>query len=360
MEAIETKFKSLFTIYKKWISKNPDTCADVEVFMKYFTYFMAGKVTDDSDSSVLTESVLSLSNLLVLFNDQIIKKEYYKSQGVHKSLHNVSEDKLKLCLTILEHVEVLIEISSKRVLGDKRKFIIIFFIQAIKCITRLVLILKFKNKIVTVPATASIDRKNIETIEKPSSSIPDIDFSPDYNDGSSITFTLKRSGKVIRRVSKSPPIYNRNLVALEASPSSSSASSPNRSFISNASSTSKAITNAEIIYILKPMIHLSSVGIFGYKSWKSWMCSLALDMYSLRTYYNNRQYLSTAQKKELSRRCVTMILYIMRSPFYESVSHNKIDAFLRALSSIPFAKQIFEPLRQYIPHYQGTYFYMWS
>lgn len=42
MEAIETKFKSLFTIYKKWISENPDTCSDVEVFMKYFTYFVAG------------------------------------------------------------------------------------------------------------------------------------------------------------------------------------------------------------------------------------------------------------------------------------------------------------------------------
>lgn len=213
---------------------------------------------------------------------------------------------------------------------------------------------------VTIPATASIDRKNIDTIEKPSTSIPDIDFSPDFNDGSSITFKLKRSGKVIRKVAKSPPIYSRNLVALDASPSSSSLSSPNRSFSLSATSNNKAITNAEILYILKPMIHLGSVGIFGYTSWKSWMCSLAIDLFSLRTYYNNRQYLSTAQKKELSRRCVTMILYIMRSPFYENVSHNKIDAFLRALSSLPFAKQIFEPLRQYIPHYQGTYFYMWS
>lgn len=44
MEAIETKFKSLFTIYTKWISENPDTCSDVEVFMKYFTYFVAGNI----------------------------------------------------------------------------------------------------------------------------------------------------------------------------------------------------------------------------------------------------------------------------------------------------------------------------
>lgn len=224
------------------------------------------------------------------------------------------------------------------------------------------MILKFKNNIVTIPATASIDRKNIESIEKPSASIPDIDFSPDFNDGSSITFTLKRSGKVIRRVAKSPPIYSRNLVAPEASSSSSSTTllSPNRSYSLSTTFNNKAITNAEIVYIMKPMIHLGTVGLFGYKSWKSWMSSLALDLFSLRTYYNNRQYLSTAQKKELSRRCVTMILYIMRSPFYESVSHNKIDAFLRALSRLPFAHQIFEPLRQYIPHYQGTYFYMWS
>jgi hypothetical protein len=50
---------------------------------------------------------------------------------------NGTEEAIKLFLTVLENVEVLIEISSKRVLGNKRKFIIVFIIQAVKYVAQL-------------------------------------------------------------------------------------------------------------------------------------------------------------------------------------------------------------------------------
>ena len=82
---------------------------------------------------------------------------------------------------------------------------------------------------------------------------------------------------------------------------------------------------------------------------------------SIRQYYNNRQYLTSDQKKELSRRCVNMLLYVLRSPFYDQYSCDKIDSFMRAVSRlIPFAKLIVEPYRAYVPQYQESYFYMWS
>lgn len=67
---------------------------------------------------------------MVLFNDQLIKRQL--TQGDETELVNQTEDNIKLFLTVLENVEVLIEITSKKILGDKRKFIIIFLIQAVK------------------------------------------------------------------------------------------------------------------------------------------------------------------------------------------------------------------------------------
>lgn len=67
---------------------------------------------------------------MVLFNDQIIRAQLTKGQ-LRDSI-NQTEENVKLFLTVLDNVEVLIEITSKKVLGNKRRFIIIFFIQAVK------------------------------------------------------------------------------------------------------------------------------------------------------------------------------------------------------------------------------------
>lgn len=122
-----------------------------------------------------------------------------------------------------------------------------------------------------------------------------------------------------------------------------------------------AIRTAEVLYIFKPIIHLTGAGIFGLKSWKSWGLSLLMDLASLRVYYNNRGVLTKNQKVELSRRCVSLLLYLMRSPFYDRFSGNKIESLLNAIANnIPLTKTVCNPLMQYIPFWQGTYFYMWS
>lgn len=297
-----------------------------------------------SDSFLFTEGVLSLSNLLVIANDQIIKREVYKHEFRTASI-NSEEHKLKLFLTVLENLEVVLEITSKRILGDKRRFIIIFIIQAVKCIGRLVLILKYKNRISQSPAIGkALDRKNL--FKRQSDEVP-----TEINN-SSITLKLKRSGKTIRKVSQTPPLYSRSFIPPQDE------LEPADRF---GSLNHKAIKNAEIMYILKPMLHLGAVGFYGYKSWKPYFLSMFLDAYSIYQYYKHRNFMTSDQKKELSRRCVNMLLYILRSPFYDKYSSDKIDAFMQAMSkNIPFSKLLVEPYRAYIPKYQDTYFYMFS
>ena len=209
------------------------------------------------------------------------------------------------------------------------------------------LVVKYKNRISSTPAIEHLDRKNLSNIRKSTTIVNEL--QPELNE-TSFTLKLKRSGKVIRKVAQAPPIYSRSFKAPELLEN-------DRFGVYN----HQAIKSAEIVYILKPMIHLGAVGAFGYKSWKAYLLSFFLDVFSIRQYYNNRQYLTSDQKKELSRRCVNMLLYILRSPFYDKYSGNKIDSFMRAISNtIPFAKLIVEPYRTLIPHYQESYFYMWS
>lgn len=81
-----------------------------------------------SSSTVISELIYSLSNLLVLFNDRIIEKSNLPSERIRDGTENM----LVLILTRLEYCEVFIELSARKVWGDPGKWFVIFVIQFIK------------------------------------------------------------------------------------------------------------------------------------------------------------------------------------------------------------------------------------
>lgn len=84
-------------------------------------------------------------------------------------------------------------------------------------------------------------------------------------------------------------------------------------------------------------------------------------LYSLQMYRRSKTYLSRKQRIELSRRTLALLLYILRSPFYEQYSKSRLNNLLQFLSEkLPLARLICQPLQRYIPEWQAIYFYMWS
>lgn len=86
------------------------------------------------------------------------------------------------------------------------------------------------------------------------------------------SFTLKHSGRIIRKIDSSPPLGLRTWKPLEPEIIHHIADKKVQEFII----TRQLI--AEYIYIAKPILHLISFGIYGTKSWKPWMISLILDI----------------------------------------------------------------------------------
>lgn len=299
-----------------------------------------------NSSSIISELIYSLSNLLVLFNDRII--EHSKSGDYASSNH--SKTKLKILLTTLEYCEVFIELSAQKLWGDRGRWLFITIVQFLKCIGRMVLRFTYQESIVVSPPIAALDRKNVDKTLAEISANENIGKTFDVSNAK-VTFTLKRSGRLVRKVEGSPPIYLRSWKALTGEPV------PVNSPIAEPSN----IRKAEMLYILKPIIHLSSVGLFGVNSWKSFSVALFVDLLSLRLYRSNLHTLTPKQRLELSRRSVAMLLYLMRSPFYEKFTQRKLHVLLDAISAtIPFSKTVCQPLAEYIPQWQQTYFYMWS
>ncbi|XP_035892895.1 peroxisomal membrane protein PEX16 [Anopheles stephensi] len=341
MSLVLIELQSLFKRYVEWVSSNPSQLADVELTAKWLSYFLAGKI---NNSSAVSELVYSLSNLLVFFNDRIIEKA---SRKANDDTTQPVERHLKVLLTTLEYCEVFIELSAHKLWGSRGRWVFIAIIQVIKCIGRLFLTLYCQNtKIIRNPPIPSLNRKTVQEAHS-----PDNASFRDNLAGESSGIVLKRSGRVMRKVNCSPSLTSRTW-----KPPTMGSVPPQP-----AEYGGKLLVSAEMLYIAKPLIHLACMRKFGTKSWASYLLALAVDSASLRMYYKNRVVLSKEQRVELSRRCVSMLLYLMRSPFYDRYTHDKIASLLNGIgNNVPLTGTIARLILSYIPHWQETYFYMWS
>ncbi|KAG5885907.1 hypothetical protein JTB14_012154 [Gonioctena quinquepunctata] len=345
MSSVLFSFPEIYNSYKAWVCKNPQSLGDWENSAKWISYFIAGRI---NNSHVVSELVYCMSNLLVMFNDRIIKKTRQLDS-------NTAADKIKLWLTIVEYSEVFCELSASKIWGVSGKWIIITCIQVFKCISRLFLVYHHKEPIIQNPPIPVLDRKNLKSNNSNFATMGDL--AQEQLD--SVSFTLKRSGRVVRKVDSSPPIGIRNWKPLQKTPSFSC---ENNQTIEQSLAGRQLM--AETIYIAKPLVHLASMACFGTKTWKPWAVALVLDLTSLQLYRScktkNVNSLTPQQRLQLSRRTIVLILYLLRSPVYERHSRDRINGLLQALGRLPLAGLICTPLAQYLPFWQSTYFYMWS
>lgn len=93
------------------------------------------------------------------------------------------------------------------------------------------------------------------------------------------------------------------------------------------------------------------------------LCPYPNNLYSssLHLYRTLNSTLGEKERVELSRRTIALLLYLLRSPFYDRYTKERLQKFLMFLSQkVPLAGVVCRPLSQYIPEWQSMYFYMWS
>nr|CAD7439306.1 unnamed protein product [Timema bartmani] len=261
MSSIVFSLPELYLSYKKWVSANPQTVSEVESMIKWVSYLIAGRI---NNSNIVSELVFSLSNILVLYNDRIIHKASHLGDVTFG-------EQLKIWLTVLEYSEVFIEISSRKLWGERSRWVIVVCLQIFKCIARLLLVFQHKVGIIQNPPVTPLKRQSA----------------------------------------------------------------------------------SDTLYVVKPLLHLGSMYYCGQKDWKPWLLSLAADL--------TRGNLSQRQRLELSRRTIALLLYLLRSPFFDKYTKHHLLRLLNTLSKhVPLMGLVLTPLAQYLPMWQDTYFYMWS
>ncbi|XP_076300091.1 peroxisomal biogenesis factor 16 [Lasioglossum baleicum] len=331
LDKVNSSILKIIEPYRKWVIENPKLLADLEETIQCLSYFTAGRF---NNSTLTSELIYSLSNLIVLFNDLLM------CSGRHLHLKFPQfKSKIKIWLTVIEYTETLLEISARKRWGRTGKWFIIITIQLFKAVLRLLLVHVYKEGIVKSPPLKPLNRNKLNESEEEK-----------IKEG----FTLKRSGTVVRSIRGTNSMHMRTWEPLSPSIHDN---------LNSSTKLERNIALAESLYIMKPLFHLGCISVTGEKQWPPWLLSLIIDLLSLQIF--NKEVKTTAFSKEdrgeLHRRRAALLLYLLRSPFYDKCSRLRIYAFLTALSKkVPFARLIAEPIKRYLPHWQSTYFYVWS
>nr|CAB3264787.1 peroxisomal membrane protein PEX16-like [Phallusia mammillata] len=322
--------------YVGFVGQNPEMVEQIEKSVKAAAYLYEAFSKNYDNSIFITELVASACNLFGYVNANVRKtKDFFSMENGDSFV-----GKLQQVLTVVEFSQAFLEMTAARTGGPGARWAVISIICLVKVILRCILLLIFECGIHSSSLSLNLNSASVSRVSED---------QPSCSQEPNVFYVGPRSGHRIRTLDSCDQPHTHDKVMVNLPPTIL-----NRTQIIG-----------ELLYSVRPMVHLLASAAFGTESFIPWVAALVSDTTS--HVLLNKQKQSSMKKfnpieeKELQRRYANLLLYLLRSPMFDKTTGPKLlQLFAYMSKNIPLARYIFDPLSSYLPAWQKVYFYTWA
>lgn len=341
-----------FGSYKRWVRAHTDALAMVESALSTITWLLPDRF---SDNEFTLEGIHTLSNLIGVFHDSILNENDRAPKGASE---------LTLALNALQQIEVLVELYAVHSGNGRRinRYDALLVVESLKALVRLAIFRKSDGRLMLHGgAEGMFDGGDTDDDDGYGDGDGDGDGRGDRRGdgrGDGRDRTDSKANMVLKafqafRESRTPMIKDERLRRID-----DLVERTNRL-------ASKRLFAGEICFIMRPVVYVGMLRVFGIRSWKPWLVSLAVELASaeltrsawarsndsaLRAardlasstgssiaslYARQGIKLSSRELDELTRRKVLLLLYLLRDPLFGRRTQPVLQAVLGTTSRVP-------------------------
>ncbi|KAH6570251.1 hypothetical protein BASA61_001319 [Batrachochytrium salamandrivorans] len=340
--------------YAEFVRNNAKTIGSIESSVRSLTYILPGRF---EGAEILSEGLYALTGLAGHGHDAILAKEARRQQpqtpisafnrytlSILKSSNLVNS--LSILLTTINTFEVFCEMIALKCGGKKLRSKTILTVESLKVICRLLLM------------SLNGDRMQLH------SPMPDREYDTsrllpaDEVEGS--CWVGKRTGSEHIPVAtlSGKTGSERAMQFLQ----SCAITDPSASPIHLVPRLTGLRKLGELIYILRPLLYVLAIRNYGIRSYKPWVMSLVLELGSFGLLSgwaqpDIKRSLTELERDEMKRRMYLFTYYLLRTPFYEKYTKERLTSIGKSLSTKPILSILGNAIQDYVPLWETYHFY---
>ncbi|EFR03351.1 peroxisomal membrane protein PEX16 [Nannizzia gypsea CBS 118893] len=360
----------LVEMYEEFVTKNASSVGQVESALRSLTYIIPGRFRE---AELASESIHSGVQLLSLYHDSLVSRviarlplsqprptpsphtRYTKYWTFQSPLYH----KVALALQMVKYTELLWEMAARRK-GEKLRWRVVVFIEAVKALCRLILLRLTNSRPIVSPPLPEreVDPRQVE--ENDSGDFNGMETPPsEPSEAIDLIWTMPRTGMALPNL---PDANDISAYLTSKVLTADDVRSP-QTLLHRISGIGQL---AEILYILRPLIYVIALQRYRAKkkSWTPWLIGFGLEFTCrqlAKKEFRDRvagglRGLSKLEREELSKRGWGMGWWLMRGAFYENVTKSWIKSITNSLRDKPLLGLVGSVIEDYEYLWDNYYF----